>query len=932
MSVNNKPQNTEINRINKQLSKIKETNKTLVKEFEIIRNILSCQNTISEIFSNINHTTEEILGSLTQAIPQGLSSNPEVGIRIEICDKTYESVHFNKSHIVITQKVKNQEKTYGVIQASSSLKLSKEENDFIENISKRICSYCNKEEYSKNLKSKEKAFQELLKNLRVSEEKYKTLFYNSPVGYSIIKDNKFIECNIEVLRMLGYSKEEIIGKSPFDISPRYQPNGQSSKTFAKQLINQAIKTGKIKFNWIHTKKNKEDALFFVQLVPIKQKNETYIFTTWWDISEKQKYEEQLRILQRAVDQSPISIVIANVDGRIEYVNPEYCITTGYTKAEIINQGVDIINSGFSSKADFDKIWETLMSGKEWKGILKNQRKNGTSFWEATTIAPIKNNEGEITHFVALKEDITDIRQYQLALKKSEERFSQITELSRTVVWEFNTEGIYTYVSPASKIVWGYSPEELIGKLRFFELYPENYRKEFLEKSLDVGQNQTVFKDFENPIQQKNGTIIWVSSSGEPIYDENKNLAGYRGADIDINERKLAKERIAELNNTLEQKVNKRTQELETANKELLNEIEQKESAQNQLETFFNVALDLLCIADKHGNFLKLNKAWEILLGYSLNELKNTEFLNFVHPEDLEATKNINKLLFKDKNIVPFINRYKTKSGDYRYIEWRSVPVGDLVYAAARDVTERIEIEKKLKQTIAHEKELNELKSRFVSMASHEFRTPLASIILANENLRNYWERMNASQIQQKLDTIENQANHLNSIVSNVMQVSKIQEGKIGFDPQSYDIIKICKSVINDFNASLNIENHIQFKTNTTQEIFKFDKRLIMQVLHNLIFNAIKYSEKYPKVSVNIISQKNQIIIEISDKGIGIPEEDMKNLFQPFFRGKNVKNIEGNGLGLSIVKESLQLHNAKISCNSILNEGSTFIITFINSKE
>jgi len=247
--------------------------------------------------------------------------------------------------------------------------------------------------------------------------------------------------------------------------------------------------------------------------------------------------------------------------------------------------------------------------------------------------------------------------------------------------------------------------------------------------------------------------------------------------------------------------------------------------------------------------------------------------------------------------------------------------------AKEDVLQRMKLEESLKKSIEKEKELNELKSRFVSMASHEFRTPLASILLSAETLLAYWKKMSEEQILEKINNIKGKVTHLTDIVTNVLQVSKIHGGRINFQPSSLNLVTLCNDVIKDFNDNPVLKNKISFKCEFDILEMMLDRQLILQILHNLISNAIKYAQPNPIVNIKLYEEEDNLVLSIKDNGVGIPENDQKNLFQPFFRAGNVRNIDGNGLGLNIVREAINMHGGEIKFESKVDEGSIFYVLF-----
>ncbi|WP_439504677.1 PAS domain S-box protein [Sediminibacterium sp.] len=260
--------------------------------------------------------------------------------------------------------------------------------------------------------------------VRLSELKYRTLFAESPDGFLILKDGVFIDCNKSSELILGGTRDYIIGKTPTDISPEYQPNGRLSDEFAKEVIGSAITKGSIQFEWTHLKENGKPVIVDIKVSLVDANGEKLLFTTWRDVTAQREAEILIKKLQSAVEQSPISIFITDIDGNIEYVNPFTLTVTGYLYEELIGQNPRILKSGFTNPKVYEELWKTITNGKVWRGVLNNRRKNESLYWESTTITPIINQAGTVTNFIAIKEDITErikieheIKQLNINLEK-----------------------------------------------------------------------------------------------------------------------------------------------------------------------------------------------------------------------------------------------------------------------------------------------------------------------------------------------------------------------------------------------------------------------------------------------------------------------------------------------------------------------------------
>ncbi len=271
-----------------------------------------------------------------------------------------------------------------------------------------------------------------------------------------------------------------------------------------------------------------------------------------DITERKKAEAELRKLSQAVEQSPVMTVITDVSGMIQYLNSKATELTGYTKEELIGESVNIFNSGEKPKSEYENLWNTISSGKEWKGDFHNKKKNGELYWVSALVSPIIDNSGKITHYLAVEEDITERKLFEETLQKSETRFRQITEQSQTVIWEVDATGLYTYVSPVAETVWKYQPDELIGKMHFYDMHPAEDREAYKNIGMEMFKRRKVIQNFINPILTSEGKIIFVSTNGIPLVDKNDNLLGYRGADNDITEQRNAEEALRQSESELNQ--------------------------------------------------------------------------------------------------------------------------------------------------------------------------------------------------------------------------------------------------------------------------------------------------------------------------------------------------------------------------------------------
>ena len=235
-------------------------------------------------------------------------------------------------------------------------------------------------------------------------------------------------------------------------------------------------------------------------------------------------------------------------------------------------------------------------------------------------------------------------------------------------------------------------------------------------------------------------------------------------------------------------------------------------------------------------------------------------------------------------------------------------------------------EEELKIALEKEKELNELKSRFVSMASHEFRTPLSTILSSAQLISRYTEEAHNEKREKHINRIKSAVGNLTGILNDFLSLSKIEEGKIVAEKENIDMDVLCLLVMDEVKGLLKKDQIIDHQTDKKGLVINSDRKILKNVLFNLLSNAIKYSNSGDTIKCNIISQgKDQIEIHIIDQGIGIPEEEQQFMFERFFRANNVETIQGTGLGLNIVKRYVELLGGTIDFTSMLGQGSTFTV-------
>lgn len=379
---------------------------------------------------------------------------------------------------------------------------------------------------------------------------------------------------------------------------------------------------------------------------------------------------------------------------------------------------------------------------------------------------------------------------------------------------------------------------------------------------------------------------------------------------------------AELNgyaNELEQRVEQRTTELNRV--------------RERVEIILNHSSDPIVLVYADGNIRQVNPAFDTVFGYEKDESYGLSLFDLFEPAStpllLESLKNVANQQ-QLRRIELMARRRDGTTFDVEVgisaITNETSHLGAIV-CSMRDITERKQIELALREALQQEKELSELKSRFVSMASHEFRTPLATIQVSTESLKNYRTRMTDEQIDGRLQKIETQIKQMTLLLEDVLTIGHAQAGKIDFNPIWIDVAQLVQSIVDEFRNINTLQHRLVYTFSDVVACShdRVDEKLFRQIVTNLISNAMKYSPPGSDVFLDL-SCANGIVFSVRDQGIGIPEEDQKHLFEAFHRASNVGNIPGSGLGLSIAHYAVALHQGTLTFVSEVGVGTTFTVS------
>lgn len=336
----------------------------------------------------------------------------------------------------------------------------------------------------------------------------------------------------------------------------------------------------------------------------------------------------------------------------------------------------------------------------------------------------------------------------------------------------------------------------------------------------------------------------------------------------------------------------------------------------------------------------LNRTLANMLGYSPGELLGQETrVHYPSDEDFERIGAIAYAQITQTGLFSAEARMRRKNGELIWVQLdgsaldRSLPEEGSVWTYV-DITRRKEADEETRRTLVRERELGELKTRFVSMASHEFRTPLATILSSAELIEHYGEKITHTERQDIMADLVVAVKRMQGMLEDMLTVGQADAGKLRINPKPLDIAALCRKLVTEMHTSDAGQHAIEFEAPVGHSAFSqlvmLDERLIRHITSNLLANACKYSPAGSVVVLTLDRRQtaagDQLILQVSDEGIGIPTADLPRLFESFHRGSNVGNRQGSGLGLAIVKHAVDLHRGKIEVASLPGAGTRFTVS------
>ncbi|UEG48861.1 PAS domain S-box protein [Ferruginibacter lapsinanis] len=712
------------------------------------------------------------------------------------------------------------------------------------------------------------------------------VFHTSDIGIAIVNSRgRFAKVNDGLNRMLGYKQNELIGKPYLKII--VPEERKQSEFLHKQYLSGKEKN--IERKIICKKGNLIDCSINNSLF-IDDDGNKFLVKIFRDISENKKYKDLLQEAEKMGQMGGYELDV--LTNKLMWTDEMYRIFD--VKNDFIPEVGKVMHmfTEESRKLVQKKLKDALNYGKDFDIEVELMTIKKNRKWVRIT-CNVKRTQSKITTLTGIVQDNTFGKESDLKI----EQLSWVASHTNNAVIITDSYGKVIWVNKSFEELTGYKLEEIKGKIPGRVLQGKLTNLDAVKKISRQLKLKQASKGIVLLNYTKEGKPIWITSDIAPIFKDG-NLINFVGIMTDITELIEAKE-IQKSQQTLKRSLNF----LETIAKDF--------------------PKGIIGVLDKELKYVFIGGSELKKFGHPASYYIGNKIFYNTSPEAANYAAPFLEKVFQGESCSFDVKLneqiYSVNAVPLRIEEDTAIQI----LVVIQNITDRKKSEEEILRTLEKQRELNNLKTKFVSIASHEFRTPLSGILSSSYLISKYNSLRDDEKVQKHIDRITESVNILTDILNDFLSLGKIEEGKIQNTFSEFCLKEFCNSLINEIQPIIKKGQTIVYKHRGELSLINSDKHNLRHIIINLLSNAVKYSSEGKKIWITTTVNNGQMQFTIKDEGIGIPKEDQEHLFQTFFRANNAATIQGTGMGLHIAKKYLDILGGRIQFSSTLNKGTKF---------
>ncbi|MBI3149520.1 MAG: PAS domain S-box protein [Betaproteobacteria bacterium] len=743
---------------------------------------------------------------------------------------------------------------------------------------------------------------EMEQALRLSQQRYRNVIDNMGEGLMVVQDGRIALCNPSAAALSGYQQEELYRWENVDRLAHPDDRAELAERNRRRMAGEAV-ADRYEFRLLRGDGSVRFMEMSVVLIDWDGRPATLGFM--FDSTERHEIQEALRRSEanyrHVIENSPVGIAIVR-SNRLLLANRALCSILGQSEQWVLERGSfldQVHEDDYPRMAEYSKNLPRALGETAANTTFRLRLAPNRVIWvEGSTVQVEWQGRPATLSFL---QDVTARVRLEESLKQTLAERETILERSIVGIALLDPQGRLRWANQAMSQIFGNSLRTAAGtSLEAF--YPS--RDVYLETGAAVSSAVKRGEPFETELKMRreNGALFWAHLSGKAVNVSDLSQ-GTVWAVMDIDQRKRLEEEL------------------------------QRTSSEREV-ILQSTLVGIIYSRDRHHVWV--NRAFADMVGYTPEDLIGQS--SRLHFKSEESYREFGERGYATMATgAPWSTEWELLRRDgstlWTQILGRSLdpaqPQAGSIWTLV-DITARKKAEAEVRAALEKQQELNELKSRFVSMTSHEFRTPLATILSSAELMKYYGDRLPDSERGDLLLNIEKAVGRMTGMLNDVLLLGRADAGRLDFKPAALDVVAYCRTLVDEAVRAETAEgrrgDRVRLAMPEAPLWAALDEKLMRHVLGNLLANAHKYAPEATPIEFRLEAGEHELRFSVRDQGIGIPPEDLPHLFESFHRARNVGNIQGTGLGLAIVKKAIDRHGGRVEVQSELGVGTTFTIS------